>query len=157
MSDPVISTPPTTPSTPAVSRRTALKALGAGAGAVALLPWLSDEGLIAFTDVQRRQAPPIPKVVPVDSDVRERDRASSPVQEPGLEYPTLFRNLEPVHVVGMFPGAAEVPAACERTLAGDAGDGPQQRARGRGQLHHAHLPPPTLNVYRLKAVDSARD
>lgn len=50
--------------TPAVSRRDALKALGAGAGAVAVWPWLSDEGLLAFTDVQRRNAPPSPKVVP---------------------------------------------------------------------------------------------
>jgi len=58
VSDPIV------PTTPAVSRRTALRALGAGAGAVALLPWLSDEGLLAFTDVQRRKAPPSPKVVP---------------------------------------------------------------------------------------------
>jgi hypothetical protein len=54
----------TVPLTPAVSRRVALKALGAGAGAVAVWPWLSDEGLLAFTDVQRRNAPPSPKVVP---------------------------------------------------------------------------------------------
>jgi len=47
-----------------VSRRAALRALGAGAGAAALLPWLSDEGLLAFTDVQRRKASPRPKVVP---------------------------------------------------------------------------------------------
>ena len=52
------------PATPAVSRRAALKALGAGAGAVAIWPWLSDEGLLAFTDVQTRNAPPSPKVVP---------------------------------------------------------------------------------------------
>ena len=38
---------------PVVTRRTALKALAAGAGAVALLPWLSDEGLAAFADIQR--------------------------------------------------------------------------------------------------------
>jgi len=61
VSDPNI---PTTPTVRGVSRRTALRALGAGAGAVALLPWLSDEGLLAFTDVQRRKAPPSPKVVP---------------------------------------------------------------------------------------------
>lgn len=57
MSDPLV------PTTPGVSRRTALRALGA-AGAVALGPWLSDEGLLAFMDVQRRRAPPSPKVVP---------------------------------------------------------------------------------------------
>ncbi len=55
---------PTIPITGAVSRRTALRALGAGAGAAALLPWLSDEGLLAFTDVQQRNAPPTPRVVP---------------------------------------------------------------------------------------------
>ena len=48
-----------------VSRRAALRALGAGAGAAALLPWLSDEGLLAFTEVQRRKLSPRPKVVPV--------------------------------------------------------------------------------------------
>jgi hypothetical protein len=56
---------PTIPLTHGVSRRAALRALGAGAGAAALLPWLSDEGLLAFTDLQRRKASPKPKVVPV--------------------------------------------------------------------------------------------
>ena len=36
-----------------VSRRVALRSLGAGAGAVALLPWLSDEGAQAFAALQR--------------------------------------------------------------------------------------------------------
>lgn len=56
---------PTIPMTHGVSRRAALRALGAGAGAAALLPWLSDEGLLAFTEVQRRKLSPRPKVVPV--------------------------------------------------------------------------------------------
>ena len=43
---------------PAVTRRTALKALAAGAGAVTLLPWLSEEGLAAFAEIQRTQAAP---------------------------------------------------------------------------------------------------
>ncbi len=55
---------PTRPITGTVSRRTALRALGAGAGGVALLPWLSDEGLIAFTGLQQRNGPPTPRVVP---------------------------------------------------------------------------------------------
>jgi hypothetical protein len=38
-----------------VTRRTALKALGATG---ALLPWLSDEGLAAFAEIQARKAPP---------------------------------------------------------------------------------------------------
>jgi len=50
-----------------ISRRTALKTMGAGAGAAALLPWLSDEGLLAFVEVQRREGPPSPKVVPAVS------------------------------------------------------------------------------------------
>ena len=50
-----------------ISRRTALKTMGAGAGAAALLPWLSDEGLLAFVEVQRREGPPSPKVVPAAS------------------------------------------------------------------------------------------
>jgi hypothetical protein len=36
----------------AVSRRTALKTFGTTAGAVAFLPWLSEEGLAAFAEVQ---------------------------------------------------------------------------------------------------------
>ena len=36
-----------------VSRRAALKTLGTGAGAVTLLPWLSDQGLLAFAGIQR--------------------------------------------------------------------------------------------------------
>ncbi len=58
---------PTNVTTRGVSRRTALRTLGAGAGAAALLPWLSDENLLAFVEVQRRQAPPRPKVVPAAS------------------------------------------------------------------------------------------
>jgi len=50
-----------------ISRRTALRTLGAGAGAAALLPWLSDAGLLAFVEVQRGKVPPSPKVVPAAS------------------------------------------------------------------------------------------
>jgi hypothetical protein len=41
-----------------VSRRSALKALGIGAGAVAFVPWLSDEGLLAFQQVQKLNTAP---------------------------------------------------------------------------------------------------
>ena len=44
---------------PLVTRRTALKALGAAA----LLPWLSDEGLAEFAAVQARKAAPRLKVL----------------------------------------------------------------------------------------------
>jgi hypothetical protein len=46
-----------------VSRRTALRALGASAGAAVALPWLSDEGLLAFAEVQRKAVAPVLKVL----------------------------------------------------------------------------------------------
>jgi hypothetical protein len=46
-----------------ISRRTALKAFGAGIGTAALLPWLSDEGLAAFAGIQAANAVPAPKVL----------------------------------------------------------------------------------------------
>ena len=45
-----------------VGRRAALKALGTGLGTVAALPWLSDEGLLAFVRIQETNAAPQPKV-----------------------------------------------------------------------------------------------
>lgn len=42
----------------ALSRRSALKALGTAAGAAAFVPWLSDEGLLAFARIQATGAPP---------------------------------------------------------------------------------------------------
>jgi hypothetical protein len=41
-----------------VSRRSALKTISAGAGVMALLPLLSEEGLAAFADIQRAGAAP---------------------------------------------------------------------------------------------------
>jgi hypothetical protein len=46
-----------------VSRRAALRALGAGIGTVAALPWLSDAGLLAFTRIQETNAAPQLKVL----------------------------------------------------------------------------------------------
>src|SRR5262245_176948 len=46
-----------------VNRRTALKAFGAGAGTVALLPLLSDEGLHVFARIQADGPPPAAKVL----------------------------------------------------------------------------------------------
>ena len=46
-----------------VSRRTAIKALGASAGALTFLPWLSEENAQAFTLLQATQAPPNLKVL----------------------------------------------------------------------------------------------
>jgi hypothetical protein len=47
----------------AISRRTALRTIGAGAGALTLLPLLSEEGLAAFVQIQASKAPPTPKVL----------------------------------------------------------------------------------------------
>jgi hypothetical protein len=46
-----------------VSRRTALKAFGTGVGTVALLPLLSDEGLLAFARIQAGGAAPAAKAL----------------------------------------------------------------------------------------------
>jgi hypothetical protein len=54
---------PVIPRTGGVTRRTAIKALGTSAGTVALLPWLSNEGLLAFARIQETQAGPTPKVL----------------------------------------------------------------------------------------------
>jgi hypothetical protein len=45
-----------------VSRRAALKAIGTGIGTAAALPWLSDEGLLAFARLQETKGPPQLKV-----------------------------------------------------------------------------------------------
>ena len=49
--------------TRAVSRRTALRRIGAGAGALTFLPFLSDEGLAAFVQIQGTRAAPSLKVL----------------------------------------------------------------------------------------------
>ncbi len=46
-----------------VSRRAALRALGTGIGAAAAVPWLSDEGLLAFARIQETNAAPQLKVL----------------------------------------------------------------------------------------------
>lgn len=46
-----------------VTRRSALRILGAGAGSVAVLPWLSEEGVAAFAEIQRTKAAPSLKVL----------------------------------------------------------------------------------------------
>jgi glucoside 3-dehydrogenase (cytochrome c) hitch-hiker subunit len=50
-------------SAPLVTRRNALKALGATAGAATILPWLSDEGLAAFADAQKAGTAPVLRVL----------------------------------------------------------------------------------------------
>ena len=50
-------------SAPLVTRRNALKALGATAGAATILPWLSDEGLAAYADAQKAGTAPVLRVL----------------------------------------------------------------------------------------------
>lgn len=47
----------------AISRRSALKALGAAASSAAIVPWLSDEGLLTFARIQTARGLPAPKVL----------------------------------------------------------------------------------------------
>jgi hypothetical protein len=56
-------TGPDTSPTASVTRRTALKALGISLGTATALPWLSDEGLLAFVRIQETNAPPQPKLL----------------------------------------------------------------------------------------------
>ena len=46
-----------------ISRRVALRSIGAGAGAIAVLPWLSEEGALAFAALQRTGAKPALKAL----------------------------------------------------------------------------------------------
>ena len=46
-----------------VTRRAALQALGSTAGAIAFLPWLSENGRAAFAEVQATKGPPALKVL----------------------------------------------------------------------------------------------
>jgi hypothetical protein len=46
-----------------LSRRAALKVLGRGAGSVALLPWLSETGLLAFERIQEARVAAAPKIL----------------------------------------------------------------------------------------------
>jgi len=46
-----------------VSRRVALRSLGASAGVITLLPWLSDDGALAFAALQRTGAKPALKAL----------------------------------------------------------------------------------------------
>jgi hypothetical protein len=50
----------------AVTRRAALRTIGAGSGALTLLPFLSDEGLLAFAEVQQSAKSPAPRVMARD-------------------------------------------------------------------------------------------
>jgi Gluconate 2-dehydrogenase subunit 3 len=54
----------TSPSKPrGVSRRKALKAFGSGAGTIALLPWLSNDGLAAFARIQESGVVPAARLL----------------------------------------------------------------------------------------------
>lgn len=40
-----------------ISRRALLRTMGTGAGALTLVPWLSDEGVLAFAEIQKQAGP----------------------------------------------------------------------------------------------------
>jgi len=83
-----------------VSRRAALKALGTGIGTVAALPWLSDEGLLAFARIQETNAAPQLKVlsrpqfetleVLVDAIIPTDDRSAGAKQARVADYVDLL-------------------------------------------------------------------
>jgi len=104
-----------------VSGRTALRALGAGIGAAAALPWLSDEGLLAFARVQQTNAAPQPKVLPaaqfetlevlVDAIVPTDDRSPGAKQARVADYIDLLLS-EVDHTLALewFGGLAALEA-----------------------------------------------
>jgi hypothetical protein len=83
-----------------VTRRTALGAIGTGIGAIAALPWLSDEGLLALTRIQDTNAAPNPGVlsgaqfetleVLVDAIIPADDRSPGAKQARVVDYVDLL-------------------------------------------------------------------
>jgi hypothetical protein len=83
-----------------VSRRAALRAIGTGIGTVAVLPWLSDEGLLAFARIQETNAAPQLKVlsrpqfatleVLVDAIIPTDDRSAGAKQARVADYVDLL-------------------------------------------------------------------
>jgi Gluconate 2-dehydrogenase subunit 3 len=104
-----------------VTRRTALKAFGTGVGAAALLPWLSDEGLTAFTGIQEANAAPAPKLLSpsqfatleafVEAIIPADDHSPGAKQARVADYiDLLLSESEREHVLQWFGGLAALDA-----------------------------------------------
>ena len=100
--------------TRAVSRRAALRRIGAGAGALTLLPFLSDEGLAAFVQIQGTKAAPSLKVLSasqyatlealVEAIIPADDRSPGAKQARVAEYIDLWLSESDRHVVLEWTG-----------------------------------------------------
>ena len=104
-----------------VSRRAALKALGTGVGTVAVLPWLSDDGLLAFGRIQATDAAPNPKALSasqfaaletlVDAIIPADDRSPGAKQARVADYiDLLITELEPEQALEWMGGLAALDA-----------------------------------------------
>ena len=101
---------PVPTSTGGITRRTALKAFGTAAA----LPWLSDEGLLAFTRIQETNAPPAPRILSapqlrtletlVEAIIPADDRSPGAKQARVAEYIDLWLSESDRHVVLEWTG-----------------------------------------------------
>jgi hypothetical protein len=104
-----------------VSRRAVLKAIGAGVGTVAALPWLSDEGLLAFVRIQEtKSAPQLKALSPlqfetlevlVDAIIPTDDRSPGAKQARVADYiDLLLSETDRELTLGWFGGLAALDA-----------------------------------------------
>ena len=104
-----------------INRRQALKVLGAGIGAAAALPWLSDDGLLAFARIQETNAPPQLKIlspsqfaaleVLVDAIIPTDDRSPGAKQARVADYiDLLLSEVDREVVLEWFGGLAALDA-----------------------------------------------
>jgi hypothetical protein len=108
---------PTPTSTGGVTRRTALKAFGTAA----VLPWLSDEGVLAFARIQETNAPPAPRILSapqlrtletlVEAIIPADDRSPGAKEARVADYIDLWLSESDPHVVlGWTGGLAALDA-----------------------------------------------
>jgi hypothetical protein len=107
------------------TRRSALKAFGTGLGTVALMPWLSDKGLLAFERIQQTNAAAAPKVLSasqfatletlVEAIIPTDDRSPGAKQARVADYiDLLLSELDHEHVLQWFGGLAALDAEATR-------------------------------------------
>ena len=141
-----------------LSRRAALKAIGAGIGTVAALPWLSDEGMLAFVRIQETNAAPQLKVlsptqfatleVLVGSDHSGRRPVSGAKQARVVDYIDLLLSESDRQVTlhGSAASRRSTPKPCRASVRRSAGSAPIRWTRSSD-----HQP------QRAHATDAARD